>query len=82
MKLKPLGDHVLARLVKEEEKVGSIVIPDTAIGESLELRVSLHVDAEKKQAGEDWEASGRIGLRRGWDDNITYAAVAARAEGP
>jgi len=30
LKLRPLGDRVLVRLVKEEEKVGSIVIPDTA----------------------------------------------------
>lgn len=30
MKLKPLGDHVLVRLVHEEEKVGSIIVPDTA----------------------------------------------------
>ena len=30
LKLKPLGDRVLVRLVKEEEKVGSIIIPDTA----------------------------------------------------
>ena len=30
LKLRPLGDRVLVRLVKEEENVGSIVIPDTA----------------------------------------------------
>jgi chaperonin GroES len=30
LKIKPLGDRVLVRLVKEEEKVGSIIIPDTA----------------------------------------------------
>jgi chaperonin GroES len=30
LKLKPLGDRVLVRLVKEEEKIGSIIIPDTA----------------------------------------------------
>lgn len=30
LKIRPLGDRVLVRLVKEEEKVGVIVIPDTA----------------------------------------------------
>ncbi len=30
MKLKPIGDRVLIRYVEAEEKVGSIVIPDTA----------------------------------------------------
>jgi len=30
MKLKPIGDRVLIRYVPADEKVGSIVIPDTA----------------------------------------------------
>ena len=30
MKIKPIGDRVLIRYVEAEEKVGSIVIPDTA----------------------------------------------------
>jgi chaperonin GroES len=30
MKLRPLGDRVLIRLVEEEERVGSIIVPDTA----------------------------------------------------
>jgi chaperonin GroES len=30
MKIKPLGDRVLVRFVDPQEKVGSIVIPDTA----------------------------------------------------
>ena len=29
MKLKPIGDRVLIRYVEAEEKIGSIVIPDT-----------------------------------------------------
>lgn len=30
VKLKPLGDRVLVRFIEGEEKVGSIIIPDTA----------------------------------------------------
>lgn len=30
MQLKPLGDRVLVRFIEGEEKVGSIIIPDTA----------------------------------------------------
>ncbi len=30
MKLKPVGDRVLVRFVEADEKIGSIVVPDTA----------------------------------------------------
>ncbi len=30
MAIKPIGDRILVELIEEEEKVGSIIVPDTA----------------------------------------------------
>jgi chaperonin GroES len=51
LKLKPLGDHVLVRMVTEEEKLGSIIIPDTAKEKPTQGIVEAAGDGEIDEKG-------------------------------
>lgn len=51
MKVRPLADRVLIQRVEEEEKVGSIVIPDTAKEKPLQAKVIAAGEGRKTDEG-------------------------------
>lgn len=53
MKIKPLGDRVIVKaLEKEEEKVGGIIIPDTAKEKPQEGKIEAVGPGKKNDKGE------------------------------
>ncbi len=41
----------------------------------LRLRVVLRVNVLDTVARDSWESSGQVGIRRGWDEKLTYATI-------
>lgn len=64
MKFKPLHDRVLVRRIEEEEKVGSIIIPDSAKEKPMEGEIlavgSGHVSDEGKVRALDVKAGDKV----------------------
>jgi chaperonin GroES len=52
IKLKPLGDRVLVRFIEGEEKVGSIIIPDTAKEKPTQGMVEAVGPGKRNEKGE------------------------------
>ena len=69
-KLRPLGDRVLIRFIEGEEKVGSIIIPDTAKEKPQEGKV---VAAGPGKMGEDGK---RIPMELKKGDRVLFSKYA------
>jgi len=51
MAVKPLGDRILVKRLEEEDKVGSIIVPDTAKEKSQKAEVIAVGEGKKTDAG-------------------------------
>lgn len=63
MKLKPVGDRVLIRFVEADEKVGSIIVPDTAKEKPQQGIVEAIGEGRLTDAGERLPIQVKVGDR-------------------
>ncbi len=63
MKIRPLGDRVVVQRIEEDEKHGSIVIPDAAKEKSLQAKVVAAGEGRKTDEGKVLPMEVKVGDR-------------------